>query len=263
MSLSEQSSANDFVDQEALGLSMEHYAYLVSSNTFTPYGVAAARTLPLDSFITTMDAFESCSTFGAFFAGCHELYKMIPSISLLASRRLEEEVAGALEPSQTLRFEHDQIQAHLVSWTLPATLNKAIEIADDHTLRQHAGEALRHALHIYLITALAGATVTTAIREIVAEHVKAVFAAIPNLVASRRYIAAILWPSLVAGSCIVKPAWQEVMLHELCKGWFQFRQLEVWGKLLRLLYDDPDPRAYGPYGLHLIMEKHGLNVANA
>jgi hypothetical protein len=217
----------------------------------------------MDPFITTMDAFNSCSTFGAFFAGCHELYQMVLNISLFASRRLEEEAAGVVEPSESLQSEHDQIQTLLLSWAMPATLSKADGVANDQTLREHAGEALRHGLHIYLMTSLAGANVAGQIRESVSVHVRAVFAATPHLISSRQYIAALLWPILVAGSCILTPPWQEVMLRELCKGWFQMRQLEVWGKLLKLLYDDPDPRAYGPYGLHLIMEKHGLNVANA
>lgn len=189
---------------------------------------------------------------------------MIPLVGRLASRRLSEESQGLATPTQSLQEDHDRLHKRLTAWKWPDAKLLAGESTEDLKLRQHAGEALQHAVHIFLATSLAGATVSDpGIRAVVSQHVHRVFAAIPHLINARKYVATILWPVLIAGSCLEKPAWQEVMLREMCGGWFQMRQLEVWAKLLDLLYKDPDPRSFGPYGLYLMMEKHGMNIANA
>jgi hypothetical protein len=224
-----------------LDLYLEWYAYLVSCNTFTPYGTAQ-RLLPHDNFQASL-----MSPSGAFFAGCQELHYMIPEVSFLAARRLAEEGVSA-----DVQEEHDRLYEQLTTWTLPED--------EDMQLRHHAAEALRHAIHIFLATALAGAIVD---QNILKHHVHAVFAATPYLIEARRYVATILWPLLIAGSCIVKPEWQQVMLSGMRGSWAQIRQLEAWSDVLELLYEDPDPRAFGPYGLYLTMEKHGMNLANA
>lgn len=207
---------------------------------------------------------KSFPTFGVLFAGGHELYQLVPTVSLLASRRLAEDEAAYTELTPALCALHDDIHARLSSWTMPAAAATADEPTEDYDLRRQAGEALRHAVHIYLATALAGATVADPnVRAYISQHVKAVFAATPSLVAARRYVATMLWPVLIAGSCISSSAGQQLLLSELRGGWFQMRQLEVLGRLLSLLWEDRDPRAFGPYGLYLMMKKHGLNIANA
>lgn len=251
------------VNRESLGLTIEMYAYLDACNTFTPHGLDSERTMPQDGFIASVVDLESFPTFGVLFAGSHELYQMVPSVSLLASRRLAEEDLGYNEPSAALRTMHDKIHSRLASWKMPAAA-WADETVDDYDLRRQAAEALRHALHIYLATAIAGATVTDqGVRAYVSQHVRAVFAATTSLVAARRYVATMLWPVLIAGSCMSSTAGQQLLLSELRGGWFQMRQLEMMGQLLSLLWQDPDPRAYGPYGLYVTMKKHRLNIANA
>lgn len=137
-------------------------------------------------------------------------------------------------------------------------------LSEDVKLRLHAGEALRQATHIFLLTSLAGKTVLDpGVLESISQHAHVVFANTPHLIEARKYVAAILWPLLIAASCLRKSEWQERMVREMCDGWSQMRQLESWAKVLNLLYQDPDPRAFGRYGLYLTMGEHGLNVANA
>jgi hypothetical protein len=144
------------------------------------------------------------------------------------------------------------------------TASRGEEMHEDFHLRRHAAEGLRVALHIYLETSHAGTTVANeGTRAKIAQYTRAVFNETRHLIAARQYVAAILWPTVITASCLATPAWQEIMLYELCNGCFRMRQLEVWRDLLARLYADPDPRAFGPYGLYLMMEKHGLNVANA
>lgn len=232
-------------------------------NTLTPHGLAPGRALPVDQFITSLESLTSFPTFGTQFAGSHELYQLLPAVSLLASRRLAEEKAGFFEPSSAANASHDELRARLTAWTMPPAANPN-EPADDRALRRRAAEALRHALHIYLAAALAGSVVTDPdTRAGLGWHVSALFTATSSLAAARKYFASMLWPILIGGSCIVKPAGQQALLESFASGGYQMRQLETLGRVLSLLWADPDPRAYGSYGLYFIMEKHGLNVANA
>jgi hypothetical protein len=249
----------DHLIKDTLYLSKVWYAYLVSCNNLTPYGLIKARTMPLDALETATDELETSPRFGSFFAGCHELYKVMPQVSLLAAQRVAEEELGYSAPSGPLCEEYRRIHRNLVSWTMPPITGLT---RSDMKLRQHAAEALRSALHIFLETSIAGAVVGDDSRVVISQHVRAVFAETAQLIATRQFIATILWPTLIAGSCLATPSWQEIMLHDMCRGWFQMQQLQVWKDLLACLYADPDPRAFGPYGLYLMMEKHDLSIAN-
>ncbi|GAB7366032.1 hypothetical protein MBLNU230_g7355t1 [Neophaeotheca triangularis] len=261
---SKSASNHTQITSPTMGLCLEWYAYLVSCNTFTPHGMAISRSLPFDVISRCRAGLETYHTFGTFLSGCHELHYLIPLVSRLSSRRLSEETQGLAQPSRSLREDHDRLHEQLTTWTMPDMKLPASESSEDLRLRQHAAEALRHAIHIFLTTSLAGAIVDDpALRAVISQHVHAVFAETPHLINARKYVATIVWPVLIAGSCLAKPEWQGLMLREMREGWFQMGQLNVWAELLKLLYEDPDPRAFGPYGLHLMMEKHGMNVGNA
>lgn len=251
-------------ESSTLGFSSEWYAYLVSCNTFTPNGLADSRMLPMDTFGAALASLQTCCTFGTFFAGRHELYHVIPINDRLSSRRLAEESQGHSEPSQSVREDFERLHRRMTAWKLPDVGWSPNGLSEDVKLRLHAGEALRQAIHIFLLTSLAGETVhDPGVLADISQHAQVVFANTPHLIKARKYIATILWPLLIAASCLRKPEWQERMVREMCGGWFQMRQLESWAKVLDLLYKDPDPRAFGPYGLYLTMQKHGLNVASA
>lgn len=251
------------LNQDTWTLSKEWYAYLISCNTITPHGLVKGRTLPIDAFETAVDGLEASPSFGAFLAGSHGLYHMGPEISVLAADRLREEDAGRKRPSEALRIRCEHIRQRLTTWTLPVSQVPSDCLSEDQSLLQHAAEALRQAMHLYLEAAMAGSMlIEKGDRAIISQHVRAVFSESQHLIASRQYLASICWPIMIAASCLATPSWQEVMLSEMCSGWFQMRQVQVWRDLLELLYRDPDPRAFGPYGLYLMMDKHGLNIAN-
>lgn len=257
-------SGEHAVDRAALGFCMEVYLYMISCNTFTPYKSSPIdRSIPLDSFLTSGGLLASFPTFGVVLAGCHELHQLIPKISILFARKLEEESGeGPIQPSESLCAMHKAIVGRLNAWHMPI-LPPEKDIVGDRDLRQHAASALLHALHIFLAGAFAGsAPLEAGVRAEMERHMRSTFAATMALGAARRYIATIIWPLVMAGSCILTDSGQTALLRSMRGGWFQMRQLETMSRVLTLLWEDPDPRAFGPYGLYLTMEKHGLSVSN-
>jgi hypothetical protein len=157
----------------------------------------ADRTLPLDTFIMSIDAVASFPTFGVLFAGAHELYQLVPAVSLLASQRIAEEATGIIEPSSRLRIVHDEINATLESRRMHDASN-FFESDADRKLRKLAGEALRHALHIYLVASITGTVVRdSGTRAQMLDHAKEVFLRTTQLAMSRQYVATMLWVSVM------------------------------------------------------------------
>jgi hypothetical protein len=206
---------------------------------------------------------SSSPTFGALFAGSHELFRLIPQVSILASRRLAEEAAGSARPSASLKHAHDAIHSLVTSWEMPPQPPRSASSATDWEHRRVAAETVRQALHICLATALAGSVVSDpAATRAIEDHIVKLFSCAPRLLASR-YIATAAWPVAIGGSCMSEPEQQKALLREMRTGWYSMGLLGVLGDVLQLLWDDPDPRSYGPYGLYLTMEKHGLNLGIA
>lgn len=247
----------------AQGFCVELYTYLVITNTITPYGTSVDRSLPLDSYIMSPDELSSFPTFGAMFAGSHELYQLIPEVSLLASHRLTEEAAGAINPTPSLQHTYDNIHNRVTSWEMPPPPVRPGELGEDFKLKHSAAEVFRQGLYIFLATALAGTIVSDPqLLSTIDEHLVKLFGHAEQVIDSQ-YTVSLLWPIVVAGSCMVKPEYQHALVHEIQRGEWKMKHLDNIINVLQLLWDDPDPRAYGPYGLHLIMDKHGLSLCLA
>ena len=73
-----------------------------------------------------------------------------------------------------------------------------------------------------------------------------------------------VWPCMIAGSCTTRQEQQD----EICR---RFWNSPLWRvnhvltaeKVLRLLWASDDERMFGPYGLYLVMEKHGIDMPMA
>jgi hypothetical protein len=245
---------------DTLSLNMEMYSYLVCSNYVTTYSTVSEDTLTVDPFILPLEEMERWPNFGAMFGGSHGLFKLIPEISLVASRRLAEEAAGAEEPSASLNRLYEDVYYRIKSWMMPP--KPPGEAMQDWEAKRDAAELLRQSLFAYILAAMAGSIVHCPTRIAIRDHLQILFA-YSTRVATSPYAANILWPMVIAGSCATKPEGQLVLRHAMRSGPFRLRHVNQLGDVLQLIWDDPDPRAYGPYGLRLIMQKHGLSVGIA
>lgn len=246
------------VDSGTLGFSLELYTYIMLCNTlFMP----STTDLPFhaDDFAMPLGDMACFPTFGALFAGSHELYGLIPEIGQLATQRLAEEADGSKEPSLCIREGRDRLYDTVNNWEMPPPSWPGER---DRELKIYAAEALRHGLHIYLVTSLAGSTVLNQeTRSVINTHVAGLFGYVGELIASQQnYIATLLWPAIIGASCIIKSAPQQDIIRVFRESWSEVRHMGILADILQLMWDDPDPRAYGPYGLRMTMQKHGKVV---
>lgn len=253
-------SSIDTMTSESLRFSLELYMYLVFSNCVTPYGITQTRCIPFDKFLTSTKSVPF-PILGALLSGNLELYHIIPEVSLLGSQRLAEEEAGIESPSIGLQRTYNNLYNRVTSWVSTQDYNG--RQTETQKQRQRFGNALRQALYIYLATAISGSIVSQpAIRGTIQNHVDALFITAPYLLSSD-HVSALLWPYVIAGSCMVKSEQQNAFSSVLRSDRFNMKHLNILADLLEFLWKDSDPRAYGPFGLHLMMEKHGLNVGLA
>ena len=242
------------------GFVIEVYSYLALVSNITPYGLAKNRTLPLDPFLTSLGHLREYEGSGTFFSCAASLFELIPPITMLAAKRLAEERVSDL-PSQESSDTFYHLLARLGSW-------KATPVAEDMATWRDAytavGEIYRHALYIYLTTALCGSVVSSpkTISEI-QQHID-VFWIHWDLVISSPYGTILLWPLMITGSCLVREDQKQMLRDRLQspRRW-RFTQISAALELLELLWADDDKHAYGPYGLFVTMQKHKMDFCMA
>jgi hypothetical protein len=65
---------------------------------------------------------------------------------------------------------------------------------------------------------------------------------------------------MIIGSCLVAESQRRFFLNRLYNETkVVVAQVVEAGKLLELVWNDEDKRAYGPFGLHFAMKKHKIN----
>lgn len=119
-----------------------------------------------------------------------------------------------------------------------------------------------HALKIYALASLEGPLVglTALARDsegAIRVHAEAAMGILASL-ASSCYISHLLWPILIAGSCMIEPEHCQAFSDGLAMTRYKMRNVAAARKVLELLWADSDPEAYGPHGLLFITQKHGL-----
>lgn len=249
------------VNRETLGFSVEIYTYLMLTNTITPYGIANKHNHHSDPFVMPLEDMGKFPTFGALFGGSHELFCLVPEVSQLATRRLAEETTASSLFTAALKRRHNDIHSRITSWEMPPP--RPGEAIEDWEYRRDAAETLRQGLYIYLATAHAGSIVSDpVVLGVINGHMRQLFSYGPRLMASQ-FAASIFWPVIIGASCMVHPKEHEPLLQAMRGSRWSMKHLVVISNILQLLWDDPDPRAFGPYGLYLTMEKHGLSIGIA
>ncbi|KAF4536393.1 uncharacterized protein LTHEOB_2154 [Lasiodiplodia theobromae] len=242
---------------DLLGFAIELYSYILTSNTFSPYGTIQIRTLPNDSFITSLNStIGSCSTFGAMLGGAHALFELIPQVSVFHGQRLAEEAQGFDQLSPHLEAQHSFLKASIDNWAFP---NQSIDL--DTLERKKTAEIIRRALRIYLSTAACGSVVDSpSVICAVQDEVDAVMS-ISNDISEPQYMSTLLWPLVITASCMVKECQRKETAEMLPKSHYEMTHISVAVELLEKLWKDQDRRAYGPYGLYFIMEKYGIQFS--
>lgn len=242
-------------DMAIRGFVLEAYAYVVIVSNITPYGVYGPRTVPLDSFVSSLERLEGYDTFGSFFGGCHALFELIPAVALFGQKRLAEEEWGCCSDESLAEFQ--RLSHAIASWESPPP--------DPHMASWAAeyyafGDMYRHALFIFLKAGMCGSVVSSpkTICEI-QEHVDTIWPKV-SMVSNSPFGSTMMWPTMIVGSCLLQRNTRASLRArmEWPKRWRLMQVVEA-SRLLTLLWQSNDARAYGPYGLAFIMKQNQIN----
>ncbi|OQU96989.1 Fungal Zn2-Cys6 binuclear cluster domain-containing protein [Cladophialophora immunda] len=247
---------NGCKDQKDLqGFALEVYAYLALTATIAPYSQSDNLKVPFDSFVTSLSHLQQYDTFGTFFSCGYDLFEKIPAISLLFARRLCEKQEHR-DCSEETTSIYEELLTEIQNWESCPPVSEMSAWAVEHA---QTGEAYRHALLIYLKAAMCGSSIDNP--KIIGElqvHVDAILPLLDPIWRSP-YKAIVIWPSVIAGSCILRNDQQDYLrsLFELSRSGMAHVKNAL--ELLDWLWTDPDRRAYGPFGLHVVMQQRGVN----
>ena len=204
----------------------------------------------------------------AVFGGSKVLYEIVPRANALFTLRLAEQARGISEPTLAFLSEYTEIDRAIENWTMPRPVygpHDGQSIKDDPTYQQVwmesyiAATCVRHALRIYIMTARVGcdqpsSAIQSAIQREIEGFVHQCRAVIDTSSASN-----ILWAVIVAGTCVRNEELRRELLFALQGSKYRMRHLVLVSNALELLWADSDPRAFGPYGLKLVMEKNNVS----
>ncbi|CVK94569.1 uncharacterized protein FMAN_03616 [Fusarium mangiferae] len=244
-------------DSETLyGLGLELYAYLIFVNCLTPYGFLHERQFYLDSFIISPSSLASYSTFGIMFAGLHDLFALIPQISLLFRDRLIDQESGIIEPSISCVELYTQLERCLEDWNLSQKDLVSPFLSDDckHDLSKVI-KILQLGIEIYLVASMQGLSVVNP--KIVCQLQSRVDGILDLALALHysQWSPILLWPIVISGSCIVQRQQQKHLTKALRESKYRMNHVTRTISLLHRLWGNPDPLIYGPYGLYLTISQ--------
>jgi hypothetical protein len=295
------SKVNAYTDAE--GLALETYAYLALVSQICPNAAYMDRLVADDDFLFSLQWLRKYPSFGTFFSHGVDLFEMIPVVNQLARERmalwrlarlqdgskrntLAFDEAGsartALElQSSMLQKRAQRMADYLSSWKSPPVPAASAGYELEHRL---CGEVYRTGLLVFLDACC----LEYSDQDVIvapgpgSEYERAYprpspvrVAEIQRLVDARSFFArklifspygcTILWPTIIASSCITDPARQKVLLDSTTDPASPFANhplvLQV-AQVLRLLWND-ERQLYGPFGLELIMKRHEINLSMA
>lgn len=242
-------------DNKSKGLALETYAYLSICSHITPYGLLPARTLPLDKFVTDLNPLRQYSTYGSFFSCGHDIFDFIPQIAVLARECLFEILKSGCPSPKSKRIE-TRLRGQLKALLAENSTFKGAALA--------ARQIFGHALSLFLETAMCGSSIDICkLEPILQPHVDAIMFTAP-LISRSNFGAIMLWPLVIWASCCIRKVDRDtirILLERPQR--YRVNQVVAAGHLIRLMWESDDPCAFGPYGLYLMMEEHGINLSMA
>ncbi|KAL4911373.1 fungal-specific transcription factor domain-containing protein [Aspergillus multicolor] len=235
------------------GLIIELYSYIVLANSITPYGMIPSRAIPLDPFLLSLHSeLGDFEAFGTMFGGTHELFEVLMHVSVHADQGIEP------RPSLDAENKYALLKARVLQWTPPT-----IASADPIFLAQRTGvlEVIRHAVLIYLETMTRLVSRDDEVRMEQIQGLVDIAVAYMRQATYSPYQCIALWALIIVGTCSTRHEDQETVSGLLLNNQFKMRNTVQAGHLLKMLWADSDPYAIGPYGLGIIMRKHGICYA--
>lgn len=247
-------------EKRCTGFVLETFAFLTLISNITPYGLLKDRAILFDPFTLSLQHLEAYETYQIFLGCGRELFEHIPRIALLARQRLHEERSGDDRTSAQTDKAFDQLLYRIKNWSLPPQSPSMAHWRAEHAV---CGEIWRNALILFLQTSVHGSHIP---RDETFDKIQDYVNIVHQLRTRMRpspYCTTMMWPGLIVGSCMIRKEQQSALKNGFVQSGFATMNVSKAMMLLDCLWTDEDERAFGPYGLGLMIEKHGIDLCMA
>jgi hypothetical protein len=252
------SSSSELATEEShelWGFLFEMYSYRALVASITPLGALdPQQQIPVDPFLDSLWTLSQYKTYGFQFACGHSIFQFIPEVSRLANQRIVEEKFGIFSPETYARYK--SLESRIRLWDPVVIANETIL----NSQRLTAATIYQNSLLIYLHAYFRDPT--SCDPHMLSEMEHCANAALPLLISlSRSQVASIMmWPTLMVCSCLRREEQHDLVRKGIAEVDFNSKAVKQCAELLNLLWEDSDPRAYGPRGLDYIMKKKGWSI---
>lgn len=253
-------------DHCLLDLLTEIYAFFAITTNLTLHAdLSPNRDIPQDQFLSRevlSSLNRGTDIYGVLFGSAHELLALINPIARSARHLLSypnDENRTAL----LIEYEHQ-----ILSWRKPPSICQQITRSaplDSIDVYELAGRIYQQVLLIFLYTMFHGPQAPTpSLDAQITVHVGLAFSFLGILPRDAFVQTTLMWPMLIAGSCLRDPAARARVLAGLESLPYTMLSVARMFEFLVLLWKemDEDPRAFGPYGIELTMVKHKFNLCS-
>ncbi|KAF5626661.1 transcriptional activator UGA3 [Fusarium tjaetaba] len=242
------------------GFILELYAYHTMKLSITPRGLASNEFVDINPAVHSLDVLSGYKSRGYLIGFGKKLFELVPRVARLVEARRNEEQNNPHMPT-ALTKEYD---------CMLQRLHNVSEADDDSNglrpYKERAGATMiyQNALIVYLQSAFHQNMLANP--ELIFEIEERIDQMMPNFytlfVSESPYRRMLLWPGVIMGSC----AQSDKHIAGFRAG-FKARAsgtpgaVKTGARIVELLWNDPDPRAFGPRGLSYIMTKHGISCS--
>ncbi|KAH7121848.1 fungal-specific transcription factor domain-containing protein [Dactylonectria estremocensis] len=241
------------------GFLLELYASLALKLAITPRGLLQDQPIVLDPFLRSLAFLGGYKSRGFLLGFGQRIFEIIPDIAqLVEARRLEEARDGV--NSTSLVPSYKRLLARL---QVMDPYPDDIEGLRPPQERAAATGIYQNALIMYLHSAFhVDMLVDPELANELEMRINTTIALSLSLYFhSSPFRRALLWPAIQIASCCRRKDHMEGFRLALNKDTRAGGGVKAGARVIQLLWDDPDPRAFGPRGVAFIMKKHGLSFS--
>ncbi|KAM0261174.1 hypothetical protein ACHAPA_009904 [Fusarium lateritium] len=240
------------------GFILELYAYHAIKLAISPRNLNSEQTVEIDPSVYSLNVLDGYKTRGCLLGFGQRLFEMIPDISQLVEARREEELLNPDMPT-ALQPQYEYMVARLQAFDAyeenPDGLRPRQERAGATIVYQNALIVYLHsAFHVDLLSE------PGMVAELEARIDKMMPFFYTLFVGESPYRRMLLWPGVMMASCSRRQDHVQGFRRGLLgKATRTPGAVKTGARLVELLWNDPDPRAFGPRGLSYIMTKHDIS----
>lgn len=232
---------------------LEMHAYLslvVNVTANSEYGFSRDT---IDSCMNALGGLHESKSYGAMLGCAHDLFELIPSICKLGETSLQEEREG-LYSFETMAM-YKSFESKIKNWEEP-----------EHTFGNNsdfliAAKIYQQALLIFLHTSFWGSNVSDPVLLDMVDHsIEILLSLIVMVPADSPILTALLWPSMIIGSCLRRPEERAFLQSMMASSLFNNASVSRAVQTLEWLWEDG---GYGPYGLGATIKKRNISPLTA